>query len=158
MIQTFTDCYLLEKLTEAEYRFDVVASTQSYELFESLWINKKKFNVGGLSINYVDRPINWKGKESRAPEKALTKNNINISSVFIPDLKNRLVGYGDINGTKDALILLFNEQYTSIEIFVARGYANDLQALYSAIKEGEFNDELALLRQKTKSVLKSPKK
>jgi len=108
MIKTFTDYYKFEKLTQAENRYDVTLSTRSYEYFESLLINKRKYNVGGLSFNYVDRPGTWKGDEVRRAEKALTKGNVNLSSVFVPNLIEHLIGYGDVNGTPDALIMLFN--------------------------------------------------
>ena len=154
MIRTFTDYYRGELLTNAGSRYDITNSSGSYEPFENLLINKRKFNVGGLSFNYVDRPNAWRGEEGRRAEKALTKGNVNVSSVFVPNLNVHLIGYGDVYGTQDALIILFNASYTVIEIFIARGYVNDIQALYTYVKEGEFQIEMDALRCNAKQVLK----
>ena len=91
-----TDYYHAQKLTGAESRFDITHSSQSYELFESLLINKRKFNVGGLSFNYVPRPASFKGIDGRKTEMAITKGNVNISSIHVPDLQNIQIGYGCI--------------------------------------------------------------
>lgn len=155
MISPFTDYYQFEKLTDSEYRYDATKGTCSYEYFENILINKRKYNVGGLSFNYVDRPSTWKGEHGRRAEKALTKGNVNISSVFVPNLKEHLIGYGDISSTQDALIIIFNASYTIIEVFIARGFVNDIQALYTAVKEGEYLNELETLRAKAKNVLKA---
>ena len=58
-----TDYYKGQRLTGAQSRFDITASTWEYDLFERLLINKQKFNVGGLSFNYVPRPDRWTGKK-----------------------------------------------------------------------------------------------
>lgn len=150
----FTDYYKGQRMTDAECRYDIPKSTESYELFESLLINKRKFNVGGLSFNYVQRPSNFGGTNERKGEKAITKGNSNISTVFCPDLPNRLYGFGDINGTQDALILIFQDQYQTIEMFIARGYKNDVQNLFFESINGNFNKEFDKLRDSAKNVFK----
>lgn len=149
-----TDYYKSKKLGQSEYRYDIVSSTQSYESLENLLINKRKFNIGGLSFNYVPRPGNWSGAKERVPEMAITKNSSNISSIFIPDLNTHFIGYGDIVGTQDAIILQFSADYSTIELFIARGYKNDILALYTAFKEGDLTDEANGLRAKATNVFK----
>ena len=51
-----SDYYKFQKLTASIYRYDAKDSTGSYDTFERLLINKARFNIGGLSLNYVDRP------------------------------------------------------------------------------------------------------
>lgn len=150
----FTDYYQGQRMNDAECRYDIQKSTESYELFENLLINKRKFNVGGLSFNYVQRPSNFGGTNERKGEKAITKGNSNISTVFCPDLPNHLYGYGDINGTQDALLLIFSDQYQTIEIFIARGYKNDVQNLFSECLTGSFDNEFKQLRERAKNVFK----
>ncbi len=150
----FNDYYKAEKLTEVACRYDITYSTGSYDLFEALFINKRKFNVSGLSFNYVDRPHQWKGDEARKAEKAIAKGNVNVSSVFVPDLQKHNIGFGDVNGTHDALIIYFTPDYSVIELFIARGYINDIQALYSQVKDGDLNDEMQTLRESAKQIFK----
>jgi hypothetical protein len=150
----FDAYYKFEKLTPAKFRYDATQCTNLYDYFERLLINQRSFNVGGLSFNYVDRPNSWKRDEGRRAEKAITKGNHNVSSVFIPSLNTHLIGYGDINNTPDALILMFDATYTIIEVFIAKGYANDILALYTLVKEGEYNHEFELLRSNSKNSLK----
>ncbi len=148
-----TDYYKAQKLTQAECRFDVVLSTQSYEHFENLLINKRKFNVGGLSFNYVDRPASFNGNSNRLSEKAITKGNSNISSVYVPSIFNHLFAYGDINTTNDALLLVFSQDFTIIEVFIARGYKNNCMALFQQFMVNEFGHEIEILKAKSKHVL-----
>ena len=150
----FTDYYKAEKLTTAECRFDVVKATNSYELFENLLINKRKFNVGGLSFNYVDRPATFNGNQNRLAEKAITKGNCNVSSVYVPNVENHLIAYGDINNTNDALILVFSHDYSAIEVFIARGYKNDCMALYQQFVANEFEHEIEVLKAKSKDIFR----
>lgn len=150
-----TDYYKAEKLTDAESRFDVTSSTQSYELFESLLINKRKYNIGGLSFNYVPRPATFKGETGRKTEMAITKGNVNISGIYVPDLHSIHISYGDVNGTNDALIAIFSNDKTTIELFIARGYKNDVLALYEEIKAGYLDAEIEALKAKAKDVFKA---
>ncbi|MCO6496491.1 MAG: hypothetical protein J5I50_02395 [Chitinophagaceae bacterium] len=149
-----TDYYKGECLTTASSRYDVTMSTRSYEYLETLLINKRKFNVGGLSFNYVPLPASFKARPERKAEMAITKGNVNISSVFVPDVESHLIGFGDVNGTSDGLIFIFSSDYSTIEILVARGYANDLLTLFNEVKDGNLDDEIAILRSKAVDVLK----
>lgn len=150
-----TDYYKAEKLTEAKSRFDITLSTGGYDIFENLLINKRKFNIGGLSFNYVGRPENWKQKKT---DEAITKGSMNITSIMRPDIEKH-ISYGDINGTNDGCIIVFNEDFkqnkvTTIEIFIARGCRNDKLGLWYLFTDRELDYDVEVLRQKavTKNV------
>jgi hypothetical protein len=150
-----TDYYKGQKLTDAQSRFDITASTGEYDLFESLLINKQKFNIGGLSFNFGQRPDRWKGKKT---DMAITKGSQNITSVKRPNIENNLA-YGDIQGSNDGCIIVFNSDYKetgiiTIEIFIARGLRNDTDGLWQLYTDGELNHEIEALRNKavTKNV------
>lgn len=150
-----TDYYKGQRLTEAQSRFDVTASTGEYDLFEILLINKLKFNVGGLSFNYVPRPDRWTGKKT---DYAITKGSHNITSVKRPDIETPFA-YGDINGSSDGCIIVFNPDFKEtginiIEIFIARGCRNDTNSLWDLFTDGELTHEVEALRKKavTKNV------
>lgn len=150
-----TDCYKGQRLTEAQSRFDITASTGEYDLFEKLLMNKLKFNVGGLSFNYVPRPDRWTGKKT---DYAITKGSHNITSVKRPDIETPYA-YGDINGTNDGCIIVFNPDFketgiNTIELFIARGCRNDTNSLWDLFTDGELSHEVERLRKRlvTKNV------
>ncbi len=151
----FTDYYKGEKLTNAKSRYDITASTDEYNFFETLLINKRGFNVGGLSFNCISRPDRWNGKKT---DLALTKGSSNITSVKRPNIENN-VAYGDINGSNDGCIIVFNPDFkdtgiTTIEIFIARGLRNDTNSLWDLFGDGELSNEVEALRKEavTKNV------
>ena len=150
-----TDYYKGEKLTEAQCRFDITASTGEYDLFEILLINKRKFNIGGLSFNFSPQPDTHGGKKV---DFILCKSSHSITKVFRPNLENNLA-YGDINGSNDGCVIVFNLDYketgiTAIEIFIARGLRSDKDGLWYLFTDGDLNDEIEALRNKavTKNV------
>lgn len=149
-----TDYYKTQQLTNVESRYDVTHSSQSYELFENLLINKQDFNAGGLSLSYIPRPKEFKGMEQRITEMALTKGNVNITSVFVPDIRNIQFAYGDVNTTNDGLLIQFSADKTIIELFIARGYKYDIKALFNEFKHGFSNAEFEFLRANAKEALK----
>ena len=148
-----TDYYKGEKLTDAKSRFDITASTGEYDFFESLLINKLKFNIGGLSFNCGQRPDKWGGKKT---DMAITKGSQNVTSVKRPDLENN-IAYGDVHGSNDGVIIVLNPDYKEagiiwIEIFIARGLRNDTDGLWELFTDGELNNEIELLRQKAVTI------
>ena len=150
-----TDYYKGEKLTGAKSRYDITASSGEYDFFESLLINKRGFNVGGLSFYCGERPDRWKKKNS---DLAITKGSLNVTSLTRPDL-SRNYAFGDVNSTNDACIIIFNSDYkengiTTIEIFIARGLRNDLNSLLDLLIDEELKSEMETLRLKavTKNV------
>lgn len=145
----FTDYYKGQKLTVAKCRFDIVASSGEYDLFESLLINKRGFNIGGLSFNLVTRPERWKSKNASL---AISKGSQNITSLLRPDLSLNFA-LGDIANTFDGAIIVLNPDWkeagiTTIEIFIARGLKNDVNSLWNLLTDGEFDEELNHLRNK----------
>lgn len=153
----FTDYYKGEKLTDAKSRYDITTSTGEYDYFECLLINKRGFNVGGLSFNLVARPERWKGKKT---DMAITKGSDNITSVKRPNIETN-IAYGDIKDKIDGCIIVFNSDFKdvgilTIEIFIARGLRNDTISLWNLFTDGELNHEVEVLRIKavTKTVTK----
>lgn len=110
--------------------------------------------MGGLSFNYVPVPDFFKAKEQRKAQMCITKGNVSVSSVFVPDLQAHQIAYGDVNGTNDAIIFLFSTDRKQIELFIARGYCNDVFSLYDEVKQGGLDEEIEALRAKAKDVFK----
>lgn len=143
----FTDYYKFEKLTAAKSRYDVTDSTGEYDLFESILINKRVFNIGGLSLNYTPQPDGHKGQKVDA---ILGKGAHSITKVLRPNPESN-ISYGDINTTQDACIIIFNSDFRDagvilIEVLIARGAKNDKLQIYHLFVDGELNHELYALR------------
>jgi hypothetical protein len=150
----FTDYYKGQLLTDAKSRYDVTDSTGGYPLFEMLLINKLKFNVGGLSFNYAPRPSNFKGNEKRLAEMILSKGSSSISSVYVPNLEKNYIAFGDVKTTNDAMIIFFDEDKKTIELFIARGLKNDKKQLYTDVCAGYYDEELEALKRSAKDGFK----
>lgn len=148
----FTDYYKGQLLTDAKCRYDISHSTGTYPVFESLLINKLKFNVGGLSFNYTQRPAKFKGNEKRLTEMILSKGSSSISSIYVPNLQKNYVAYGDVKTTNDAMIIFFDEDKRLIEVFIARGLKNDKKQLYTDACAGYYDAELEAIRQSATAV------
>lgn len=140
-----TDYYKMVKLPtcKSKLRFDCVSSTGNYEPFEERGQRGRdkrfKFYYGGI-------PDTFTAHAQRKADRTIT-DITSISSVFTPDVGNFLLGYGDTANTNDALLFLFNEDYTQIEIFVARGLKNHVKGLFNLFADGELNDEMERLRR-----------
>ena len=147
MIMILTDYYKAEKLPESNMRYDVTASTGHYEPFEAL---KNKKNE--LFFYYGDVPVTFNSHVKRQAEKCITKTK-NISSVFVPDVTLPFA-YGDVNGTLDAILIIFSYDYTTIEIFVARGQKNNKRNLYFLLCDSELQNEIEILRKNAKELPK----
>lgn len=143
-----TDYYKMAKLPnqKSKTRFDCVASTGGYEPFEE---RAERSKVKRFKFYYGKTPDTFKATARRKTDMAIT-DTTNISSVFTPDLDSPLLAYGNVDGTHDALLFVFNDDYSQIEVFVARGYKNNEMALYYLFIDGELDDEMNCLRAQAK--------
>lgn len=143
-----TDYYKMAKLPgqKSKLRFDCVTSTGGYEPFEE---RAQRGRDKRFKFYYGGTPDTFSANAQRKADRAIT-DTTNISSVFIPDLDNPLLGYGDVANTNDALLFLFSEDYREIEIFVARGLKNCQKGLYTLFADSELTDEVEQLRQQAK--------
>jgi len=137
-----TDYYKAEKLpqSKSKHRLDVTLSTGTYEPFEALRNKKNE-----LFFYYGDVPENFRSEAKRKADKCISKTK-NISSVFVPDVTLPFA-YGDVNNTSDGILLVFNDDYTAIEIFIARGQRNNKRNLYYLLCDNELQNEIELLRK-----------
>ena len=139
-----TDYYKLQVLKVMKpHRFDCTASTGEYPLFEEV---AERARNGRFYCHYNGVPDTFSANAKRKADRAIT-NKDNISSVFIPDLTNPLKGYGDVKGTNDGLLFLFSDDYSMFEVFVARGYKNNIKNLFNMFTDGELEDELTKMRE-----------
>jgi hypothetical protein len=139
-----TDYYNLEKLADKKSltRRDCTASTGGYPLFESI---AAKSRDNRFFIHLTGVPDNFNAHVKRRAELTIS-NQENISSVFVPDITQR-VGHGDVKGTLDALLIIFNEDYTEMEIFVSRGQKHNQKQIFFLYEDGELNQEIEQLKQ-----------
>jgi len=159
-----TDYYKFSRVaTKAKLRLDCVASTESYPEFEERRATKATkatekrdaTNVGDLVIYFGDVPEQFGGDVHRKADKSITIKGKNLSSVYVPDPSNNLA-YGDVRGTADALLFVFDgvevvngviQAGATVEIFIARGKSKDRVPLYNLLSDGELEEELNDLRQ-----------
>ena len=137
-----TDYYNFGKLPEqkSKMRMDCIRSTKGYPVFEAL-----RNKAGSLFVYFGDVPHSFGGDVKRRADKAITKTT-NISSVFVPDVE-KLLGYGDVRNTQDAILIVFNSTYSQMEIFVARGQKNNRMQLYNLLADGELDSEMDSLKK-----------
>ena len=160
-----TDYYKFSRVaTKSKTRLDCVASTASYPEFEERRATKATratekrdaTNVGDLVIYYGGVPECFGGDVHRKTDKSITIKGKNLSSVYVPDPSNNLA-YGDVRGTADALLFVFDsvevingliQAGATVEIFIARGKSKDRVPLYNLLSDGELDEELNDLRQR----------
>lgn len=147
-----TDYYKASKVEGKKARFEIGPSTHSYEIFETSLLNPRNPNKGGYSLNFGNVPDNFNASAKRKADKCISRNG-NISSIYIPN-STLPYGWGDIQNPKtkvisnDALIVVFNTDYTSIELFIARGYRSDARQIYQSLCDGLLDGEMNSLREK----------
>lgn len=144
-----TDYYLMREIKPLKsHRFDCTASTGEYPPFEAMANRglEKRFFCYCSGV-----PDSFSANVQRKADRAIT-NSESISSIFIPDLENSLYGYGDTKGTNDALLFLFSQDYKQLEIFIARGYKNNVKGLFQLFCDGELFGEMEHLRKQLKGV------
>jgi len=148
-----TDYYKFEKLPESKSptRIDCTASTQSYPEFEAL-----RNKDGKLFVHFGDVPVQFGGDVRRKADKAITKVK-NISSVFVPDVTLNLA-YGDVKGTHDAILIISDSNYATIEIFIARGHKNHRLNLWQNLADGNYTFEIAELKKRAVTELVTEQK
>jgi len=136
-----TDYYKFLHLPDckSKMRMDCTASSKSYNDFETLR-NKR----GELFIYFSDVPAHFKVDAKRKADKILSKTK-NISSIYVPDVTLPFA-YGDVRSTTDCILIINDDDYTTIEIFVARGQKNNRVSLWQMLSGGELDNEISELR------------
>ena len=147
-----TDYYKFVHHSGTKSRFDCVVSTQSYDPFEDLKNKQNKLFV------YIGENTHTKAGQKGKADLAISKS-IHISSIYRPDVETNL-GWGDVY--QDALLFRFTDfklskdgfvEDATIEIFVARGYRTDRQNLYAMFADGELDEEIQMIVEKSQSTL-----
>ncbi len=135
--------FKFEKDLSKKSKYNLINYSEDYL---PIFLPDKKGNI----IIYYYMNKNNVGKEMRKPLYAITmKGNFYLSGVFMPDFEFPNIGYGDVNGTEDALI--FIKKNNIIELFIAKGKKNQVSFLYQLITNGELEKEMENLRAKAGS-------
>ncbi|MBQ7691362.1 MAG: hypothetical protein IJT30_09295 [Muribaculaceae bacterium] len=160
-----TDYYRFERVaTKSKTRLDCTASTESYQPFEEKRQDKQGkptasrdgYNVGDLLAYFVDVPDQFSGDVHRKADKSLTMKGKNLTSIYVLDPTSNLA-FGDVKGEADAILFVFEgfevvnkvvQQGGVLELFIARGKSKDRVPLYNLLSEGEFDEEMNLLRER----------
>lgn len=162
-----TDCYRFGKVAfKSKTRLDCIASTGSYPEFEDKRATRPTkgtdkrdaTNVGDLVIYLGDVPEQFGGNAQRKADKSLTIKGKNLSSIYVPNPTNNF-GYGDVKGTTDALLFVFDNLVIvdgciisgGLDVFVARGKSRDRVSLYNLLCDGELDEEISSLRETAKA-------
>ena len=162
-----SDYYRFEKVAiKSKTRLDCTASTGSYPEFEDKRATKPTkandrrdaTNVGDLVIYLGDVPKQYGGNAQRKADKSLTIKGKNLSSIFVPDITNNFA-YGDVRGTTDALLFVFDNLVIvdcniisgGLDVFVARGKSRDRISLYNLLCDGELDEEISSLKEMAKA-------
>jgi hypothetical protein len=141
---TITDYYRFQKGT-GKTRFDEIASTQQY-----LPLNQLRNKDGKLFIYFTPyQKHNAMANPARLPDYQISKQS-SISGVFGLS-PNSYFGYGDVRGTQDAILFIFNEDLSCMEVFIARGQKGNKQNLYTLLLEGELDEEVRNIRERGKA-------
>lgn len=141
-----TDYYLLQFIEgqKSKLRRECIKSSQTYPAFEILR------NKDGILFMYVtDVPDSFNSRAKEKASKSISKTK-HISGIFFPDISQPFA-YGNIKDTNDALLFICNPNFSTIEVFVARGQLHHERPLCTMLADGELNIEIEILRADAKA-------
>lgn len=142
-MSTFIALYdMLEINPGKSHRMDCIAKAGNYPAFEDMAARSK---CGHLFFYATRVPDSFSVNAQMRAGMSIT-NKRNISSVYFPDKSRPFVGFGDVKGTNDALLFIFNPDYSRVEMYVAPGMKRGGRSFASRVLSGEFNCEIAYLR------------
>lgn len=145
-----TDLYVMKHLSHrTASRWDCIASTQSYDMFEEWAQARQKDKIKRLKL-YEEESSHIKAKCERKPDKVLTSPKGNHLSGIYLNMENPHKGYGDIGHTEDAILFLFSEDFSQMEVFIARGYQCNKKSLFICFCDGELDEDMERLRELAK--------
>lgn len=162
-----TDCYRFEKVAyKSKTRLDCTASTGSYPEFEDKRATRPTkgtdkrdaTNIGDLIVYICKSDNHIKADDKRKTDNSITIKGKNLSSIYVPNPTNNF-GYGDVKGTTDALLFVFDNLVIvdgciisgGLDVFVARGKSRDRVSLYNLLCDGELDEEMSDLREMAKA-------
>lgn len=142
-MSTLTALYdMVEIKPGKSHRMDCIAKAGSYPVFERMAARSRC----GRLFFYATRVPDRFSVNARMKAGLSITNGKNISSVYFPDKSRPLVGFGDVKGTNDALLFIFNPDYSRVEVYVAPGMKRGGSQFASRVLSGEFNREISYLR------------
>ena len=94
-------------------------------------------------IYFQNTPDNIKCKQKRKSDFGISQKRW-LSSVYIPDILNSQVAFGDIKGTQDLLLIVLNNEV--IEIFIFRGKKHLYQSVLNLYNDSELFNEIDEIR------------
>jgi len=105
-------------------------------VYDPLHRPSKRINEVPLYITSVPNSI--KSNARRKPNQTLSgTGSTYISGIFNPDLNSPEIGYGDIRGTEDALLIITKE--SQAEILVFKGKKSVAYQLYTILLDPDID-------------------
>jgi hypothetical protein len=138
------DCYYRfesSTVSKARTRRDLVRRAGEYEPLH-------RANSSGTVCLYLSDASSIKSQNRRKPQQRISDPKSNhISAVYRPEPSAPCLGYGDVRGTHDALLFVFSDDTTIMEVFIAKGKSTVVQNLFDLLHDGELAQEIERLRR-----------
>lgn len=146
--QSLTSVYVLEAgHAKSANRYTTIKSTGDYEPLERL--SNSKCPVPWLYVTNI--PDRWSGEAHKRP-CTLNTGKANISGLTFPNVvKYPSVAYGDIQGTEDAVLVVFSECRTRINVLVFAGCRLVASELWRSYISGELIEEMDMMRPRLRA-------
>lgn len=162
---TITDFYQFTRIagTKGKGRLTLTASTLSYDKLEWKRATKgRKGNktdeivVGQLYCSYCTNPDYIKPKRGeRKADRALGCKSEHLSSLYVLDPQHPEYMWGDIRDTSDGFLAILSnpevingslQDGTTLELFICRGKADERNALFCSLIDGDLDEEIKQIR------------
>lgn len=125
-------------------RYDTIKQAGRYQPLEQ---HKSSRDIAPF-VYLTKVPRGWSNHAKDNAEYTLNNGKSNVSSIYIPEpLRYPNVGFGDMKGTNDALIIHLSEDCNTLSIMVARGQKLNARAVYEAYIRGELNHDIHQLEE-----------
>lgn len=116
-------------------------------------------NKTGRSWIYFSENQNYiKAAPGREPRATITSRRGNhITSMFTPSIDQNQLGYGDINGSQDALLFILEIAdgcIKAVVVLLAKGKKNVAYSLFQLLQDGELDQEINTLKKQTEEACK----
>lgn len=169
----FTDYYRFEKTAvKAKNRLDCTCSTHSYNTLERLACRgpqrptekRDGKQAGDITLNlFTAVPMNYSRHAQIKAWKVLKTNAEPLTSIYKARGGLTPFAYGDFRGSCDGILFyIYNytetgnsvDRGTVVEMFIARGCKHNITSICKLAEEGDFDEELQLLRAKATPIHK----